>query len=127
MRKKKQYSDFVQEKVFEIHEAVISYLDERRNEDRFWDLQEKVERYRVAIPEHIYIVIQNFIDQYLEIDLYEVTAEKKDNNGFDFSKYELLEIRCPQPEIEEEYITWFKLKTMYDAIAMEYIRPVFVV
>lgn len=112
MRKRRQYSEFVQEKVFAMHESVLVYIDDLGNEEKFFDMEDVITRCRVVVPDKIYRVIKQFVKQYLEAELYECKDEREKNVGFDLSKF----------ETEDE----FKFKEMYEAIAMEYIRPVFV-
>jgi len=100
MKKRKKYSDFVQEKVFAMHESIMSYIDDIGNEEKFYDMEDMITRCRVAVPDKIYRVIKHFVTQYLEMDLY------GDNDG---------KSNCCD------------FKEMYEGIAMEYIRPVLVV
>lgn len=112
MRKRRHYSDFVQEKVFAMHESVLIYIDDMGNEEKFYDMEDMITRCRVVVPDKIYYVITQFVKQYLEVDLYESRDKNGKYGGFDFSKFETKDA--------------LDFKEVYEGIAMEYIRPVFV-
>ena len=126
--KTKEYSSFVQQKVYIMHEAVLNCLDNRGDEEIFMNLQDIVDRCGVVVPEKIYGVINDFMEQYLEPDIYGVIKEKKECISFDFQKYDLLEMK----EAELEYCSledkeWIKIRRIYEKVAMDYIRPIFTI
>lgn len=122
-----RYSDFVKEKVHEIHKEVLDYLFHRElgeeAEDEFWKLSNTVNRNHIAVPEIVYQVANTFINQYLMEDLYEEEYSKNKSANFDLSEFEEAEVNCPNSE-EDQHDRAYKLQKMYDKIAEKYIRPI---
>ena len=79
---------------------------------KFYDMEDMITRCRVVVPDKIYYVITQFVKQYLEVDMYESRDKNGKYGGFDFSKFETKDA--------------LDFKEVYEGIAMEYIRPVFV-
>ena len=116
----------VQEKLYFVHTSILNYMRDMRDEEKLYELQDVIEESNVILPESIYKVIREFVFHYLERELFDMPSGKAPKNDLiDWKKYEALEIQCQDWNAGEDYIYQCKLKTMYDAIAMDYIRPLF--
>lgn len=122
MKNEKMCSDLAKEKIFVVHEAVMDYLDEM-DEEAFWKMQNTLDRCKIVIPDHVYDVVQSFVHQYLEKDLFGEIYSKIERGDYDLSQYELVEVNCPNPEVGPNHVQWFKLMTMYETIAEEELKP----
>lgn len=122
----KVYSDFVKEKVFTVHQAIVNYLNnEEVDEDEFWELDRILDENRIAIPDGVSIVFESFITQYLEENLFGKVMRKDRDGEIDLSYIKDSKLKeWPNlkdlPGLEE----WFKLRNIYDIIAEQYIKPI---
>ena len=120
------YTEFTKERVFEVHGAVCSYLAERGDEEAFWKMCDIIDKNKVALPKNVYEPIKTFVDQYLEEDLFGKIYSRKECIDFDLKDMVETEKECPNPDVGEDHIEWFKLHCMYENIAEKYIRPVLI-
>ena len=123
---KANYTDFIKERVYEVHCAVCAYLDERGEEEAFWKMCDVIDKAKVALPKTVYEAVQGFVDQYLEADLFGAIYSRKERVDFDLKDMVETEKECPNPDVGEDHVEWFKLHCMYENIAEKYIRPVLI-
>lgn len=119
----KTYSDFIKTRLFDVHLAMHNYLDSGEDEEIFWEMQNVLNRNKVAIPEDIVYIIQSFITQYLEESLFgEVMRTDREGEIACLKNCKLKEMQNLK---DDPYLQhWFQLRNMYDIIAEKYIKPI---
>lgn len=121
----KEYSDFVKERVFKVHQAIVNYLSVDEDENEFWKMESVFDVNRVAISDDISVKIESFITQYLEAHLFGRVMRKDREGEVDLSHYRERKLKewnnlKDMPDLQE----WFQLRNLYDLFAEDYIKLV---
>ena len=127
---KKEYSRFIKEKIYEMHESFFAYFNNcvEFDEGGYYEISDILDKNRIILPMEVYDVFRNFFDDFYKDYLVpESVSPVRYEKKVDLSEIEKkAEESVPAQIIKNGLFDGFRIKNMYEIISIEYIRPIFV-